>query len=662
MAIQAALKLVAFAAANFTPLVAAQNYSDPDWVFSIENNGPSTLDRRGGPVLVYNGTGSPRENITSAYPHVRPFPDDVLANSTIAQLQALYADTSYASNNNCTRCITALQMGKTLAMAAPNAFPSFRQQLCLLLEDESEEYCMNEYGANPGRGLNHAMVFQRMQYETGDMDFWCISRFSVDECSYPTPITINEDDWFSTPKPANATAPPPSGETFKAIHFSDWHYDPRYSVGSEANCTSGSPCCRTTNWNEESPTTPLEPASRFGDYTCDTPADLGLSAFQNMRETLNLSEVGMAIFTGDLVSHDAHWELSDSYTTYTEVMSYLTFKAQLGEVPVYAALGNHDSNPTDMAAANSPFYPSPIDVNDFMAGFSLVSSMWAANNWIPYYLPEQARTHYGAYSVSAHDGKLQVITFNTDFWFLTNIYNYVDMTNPDLSGAFKFLISELEAAEAAGQRVWIIGHVPSGYDGSSTVDNPSTLFYSIVQRFSPHVIAAIFFGHTHSDQMNLYYDAPVHGNIALKNQSNATFTPINAAWIGPSIVPISTDNPAWRYYDIDSKTFSVINSYTYFSNISDTSSWTEPVWQFEYSAREVYDDPAAPWPAEAPLNATWWEGVVERMAKNESGLVQTYNKYLSRQVPGEGECVDSSCIADTVCWIRSGSAVQGREC
>ena len=56
----------------------------------------------------------------------------------------------------------------------------------------------------------------------------------------------------------------------------------------------------------------------------------------------------------------------------------------------------------------------------------------------------------------------------------------------------RFLTDELQAAEDLGQRVWIIGHVPAGYDGSNPIINPPNLFYSIVQRFAPATIAGIF--------------------------------------------------------------------------------------------------------------------------------------------------------------------------
>ena len=107
----------------------------------------------------------------------------------------------------------------------------------------------------------------------------------------------------------------------------------------------------------------------------------------------------------------------------------------------------------------------------------------------------QAQMQAGAYATVTPQS-LKIISINTDFWYKVNYFNYVNTTttNPDNSGMLRFLINELQAAENAGQRVWIIGHVPAGYDGSNLIINPPNLFYAIVQRYCPATIAGIFWG------------------------------------------------------------------------------------------------------------------------------------------------------------------------
>lgn len=73
-----------------------------------------------------------------------------------------------------------------------------------------------------------------------------------------------------------------------------------------------------------------------------------------------------------------------------------------------------------------------------------------------------------------------------------NYFNYINMTSSDNSGMLRFLTDELQDAEDAGDRgmgciraseltistcfkVWIIGHVLTGWDGSNPLQNPTNL-------------------------------------------------------------------------------------------------------------------------------------------------------------------------------------------
>jgi len=202
--------------------------------------------------------------------------------------------------------------------------------------------------------------------------------------------------------------------------------------------------------------------------------------------------LGWTVYTGDLVAHDPQTQLSRAFTEYSETAVFGSFKQYITG-PVFAALGNHDSNPE---AINTPHsFPGRLGEQQSW-NFEHVAGLWQNHGWITPEAAAQARTHYGAYSIK-HPLGLRILTFNTDFWYRANFLNYVNTTNPDNSGVFSWLIQELQAAEDLGERVWILGHVLSGWDGSNPLPNPTDLFYQIVDRFSPHVIAGIFFGHTH---------------------------------------------------------------------------------------------------------------------------------------------------------------------
>lgn len=112
--------------------------------------------------------------------------------------------------------------------------------------------------------------------------------------------------------------------------------------------------------------------------------------------------------------------------------------------------------------------------------------------------------------------------------------------------------------EKNNQRAWILGHVLSGYDGSNALPNPSALFYSIIARFSPSTIAAVFFGHTHEDQLQIFYDYLPNsiGANGLRNTTMVDYSqPVQMGFIGPSITPLTGNNAGYQRLQIDAKTY-----------------------------------------------------------------------------------------------------------
>lgn len=133
-----------------------------------------------------------------------------------------------------------------------------------------------------------------------------------------------------------------------------------------------------------------------------------------------------------------------------------------------------DSLCTDHRAQDAP-HSLPDDLStQFQWNYDHVASLWAHEAWLPSAAVSTARATYGAYSVQRVDG-LRIITINTDFWYRDNWFNYFNLTQKDTSGIFRFLTDELQDAEDTGDRVWILGHVLSGWDGSNAIENPTNL-------------------------------------------------------------------------------------------------------------------------------------------------------------------------------------------
>lgn len=217
-----------------------------------------------------------------------------------------------------------------------------------------------------------------------------------------------------------------------------------------------------------------------------------------------------------------------------------------------------------------------------------------------------------------------------------------------------FLICELQAAEDAGERVWILGHVLTGWDGSNPLPNPTNLFYQIVDRYSPHVVANVFFGHTHEDQIMIYYA----NNGTIQTSENA----LTSAWIGPSVTPLTNLNSGLRMYDVDTGSFEIYDAYTWYSDVSSfphlNVSSTGPTFRYEYSTRDAYN---ISWPADAPLNATYWHAVTEAM-EGDISLVEKFNTFQGKSSIMTPNCTSVACQKAKVCYMRSGSAALGRAC
>jgi sphingomyelin phosphodiesterase len=228
--------------------------------------------------------------------------------------------------------------------------------------------------------------------------------------------------------------------------------------------------------------------------------------------------------------------------------------------------------------------------------------------------------------------------------------SYINTSNPDVSGMLRFLTDELQAAEDAGQRVWILGHVLPGWDGTSALLNGPNLLYQIIDRFSPHVIANVFMGHIHDEVRYIYYA----NNGTVMDSTTALTT----TWVGGSITPLSGLNSGFSMYEVDPVTFDIMEAYTWFADVNDFDTLDKqtevgPAYHFEYSTRETYTV-GFDWPETAPLNATFWHLVTESFLEN-STLVDIWTLNQGRQSALTKNCTSTECQEAKVCYIRSGS-------
>ena len=623
------------------------------------------------------------------------------ANNTNFREQALTNFTNLLNDkgqSDCQKCRLALQLGQRVVQGAPSLGPALMVQLCQQYNYTTTPTvkigCENKYGASAlGAVLTQVLSYSNFTDDSPTLDYLCAMQVTSQPCPIPQQDVFTPEflsDWFKG-KPV----PPPEIESrskktgkkqdkpLRALHVSDFHVDPRYVVDSEAAC-SGYPCCRADSYNSTLWSKPVfdvgtlpkenisEPANYWGHYQCDPPWGLvaaGMQGISGITEKDGALDFG--VFTGDLTTHDATNHISRDLVKYAEQSLFDMFHRHMGNATMVVALGNHDTSPSDQTA--------PAGLPDgrgdqFSWNYENVASLVKSEGWGNDSTAESIRSHYAGYSVSPRQG-FRIIALNSDMWYKGNFFAYMNLSNPDQSGMLRWFTDQLQEAEDRNERVWVVAHVLTGWNGGDALDNPSNLIYHIVSRYS-NTIAHLFFGHSHEDMFQLYYNA-TNGNSTSASRKSAD---VKAhAFVGPSLTPLTNVQPSLRIYEVDPETYEVMDYHQYFTPISDFKNATSqgPIWHELYSARETYSNLsaaqqagtyAAPvalengmWPKSAPLNASFWAAVTDEMEQRPE-LVELHHLYQGRNSPRSPACNTDECHKAKVCYMRSGSSSLGRAC
>lgn len=344
---------------------------------------------------------------------------------------------------------------------------------------------------------------------------FCTTFFGL--CAYPpiTPYTVP----FPSPKPAT-TRPAPSGQApLQIVHFSDIHVDQFYETGASYNCTK--PICCRNYIAADAPGNNNYPAGPFGNPLCDAPVGLEQSMYAAIASIA--PDAALTLFTGDIVDH-AVWLVTEPQNL-LDINDAISRMSGLNNV--LGTLGNHESAPVN-------FYPpKALDITGTSSQqwlYNAVSSGW--EHWIGGDAAAQVQD-FGAYSTLV--GNLRVISLNTNLWYIENFYLYEPTIETDPSGQLAWLVTELQAAETAGERVYIIGHMPLGL--SDAFRDASNYFDQIVNRYSA-TIAALFFGNkylfhrspsliTDSENHRTYTHRPIRARLQQLHLPNLPIRPPN---------------------------------------------------------------------------------------------------------------------------------------
>ncbi|KAJ7675218.1 sphingomyelin phosphodiesterase [Mycena rosella] len=500
---------------------------------------------------------------------------------------------------DCPSCLGLLTSLKPIAVSGDDALITQLTGLCIQLGAADPDVCA---GVVQGAGPVLAQDLRQINTTGPTAEKLCAALMGVCVSKVVTPFTVQ----FPKPAPAHPRVFKSRGRTpFRVVHLSDVHIDREYTPGSEANCTKPI-CCRDF---ADSPMTPTLPAGPNGNSNCDSPVPLA----DSMLEAVERLNPKFSIFTGD-----ASFPLLSLLPQETSTRFIMRWFYSCS--PMFS-----DTSPVNLFARSTS-----NTANNSQWVFDIQSAGW--ERWIKESAAAQVDHDSGSYAALVSGTNLRIIAVNTQYWYEQNFWLYdSDVVQPDPNGIIAFMVDQLQAAEDAGERVWVIGHIPIG--GGDLLSN---YYDQVLQRYK-NTIVGQFFGHTHGDQFS----------IAYSNYSQQTAqTAVGAALIAPALTP-NSGNPAFKVYDIDPDTFEVMDSSIFFSGCRLTI--LPAKWSLYYSARETYG-PLVGLAPSAPLSPAFWHNLTQVFETNETAF-QMYNTFISRG--GAVSACDAACKNTTICDLRA---------
>ncbi|KAK7081097.1 Sphingomyelin phosphodiesterase [Halocaridina rubra] len=406
--------------------------------------------------------------------------------------------------------------------------------------------------------------------------------------------------------------PDPDQPTLKVLHLADTHLDLLYVPGSNAACDNEL-CCR-----EESgtPGSPEDEAWFWGDYRhCGSPKWMLEDMLRNI--VSEHPDVSYVLWTGDLVPHNM-WSTSVEWNTQIIKTTNEMIRTYFPGIPVFPVAGNHEMSPLDE-------YPNPEDRPAELAADWLYQTF--LEEWlqiVPQGLDNSTVLHAGYYSILFKPG-FRIISVNSMFGYTANVWLAENST--DIASELAWLETQLNQAEAAGELVHLLGHIPPGILYAERTW--SREYNRIIRRYE-NIIRGQFFGHTHYDEFEVFHEGG---------------RPIGVAYIAPSQTPWNSFNPAYRIYTIDGDrpdtTRMVLDLSMYIMNLTEAHQTNVSRWFELYNAKIDY--------GMASLTSDDWHDLGIRMAENRTLFDLYWRNYVNAADPYLEVGCDDICYEKRLC-------------
>ncbi|VEN41644.1 unnamed protein product [Callosobruchus maculatus] len=365
---------------------------------------------------------------------------------------------------------------------------------------------------------------------------------------------------YATKKIPQKVPSDPSAKPLKIVHLSDIHISTDYEVGGAAEC-GYLICCKKGLVDLEGYKGIR--AGVYGNYAkCDIPWSFFMETVKHINSTEK--DIDMIYFTGDIIDHTI-WKSNRDENAQLITNVFKTLKETFPNAIVLPVLGNHEAAPLDTYPPPSVQEEQPDFSQEWL--YDLVADLWKP--WLNETSLETVRKQ--GYYAHTFTSKLKIIALNNNICYRFNWWLLYDFKF--LEEQLNFLKNELEDSEAKEQFVHIIAHQPTG--NGECIRPWERSYVALVRRFA-HIIVGQFNGHTHTDELKIFFDE--NGE------------PINVGYNGASLTTFQNYNPNYKVMSLDRNTYELLDIHTYTMNLtlSNQNPDKSPQWYKLYSMKEDY--------------------------------------------------------------------------
>jgi sphingomyelin phosphodiesterase acid-like 3 len=445
--------------------------------------------------------------------------------------------------------------------------------------------------------------------------------------------------------------------TVPALFLSDIHFEPFLDPGKAVKLAAAP----VSQWNRilAAPAS-ADAGARWAkvEQTCPTRgADTSFALYRSSLRAIHIQagDARFAIVGGDLIAHSFSCKFTavfpqaapGDYRAFVEkTIDYVLaeLRAALPGVPVYAALGNNDSDCGDYQLdANGAFLKESGEI--FAADLRGAERAQALDTF----------ASGGFYAVSlpapVENARLLVL----DDLFMSEKYQTCGgkVDRAPAAAQIMWLKQQLDDARAKKEKVWVMAHIPPGVDSYSTAKKWMALCAGgkpkmfLASETLPETLASYgdvielaIFAHTHMDEVRLLAPAktePAQKPVAVK--------------IVASITPINGNNPSFTVAAVDPRT-ATLTDYRVIAASNQTGIDTK--WTEEYDFRQTYHEPA--------FTAATVESLIAGFKRDPAAQTPASQSYLRSYMTGVDMRMLSLIWQPYVCSLKNDTSDVYREC